>query len=294
MDIKRWDDARAFSDRAEAFLVAHEAHHNLLLGIVAGLVEDPRRYGTTPYLATVEVAGRVVGAAVMTPPHNLILSRQTAPGTLDLVAADLRQTHPDLPGVQAPDGLAAAFATIWRRSSGRASHREMAMRIFQLDKVVPVVGVPGTMRRATEADRDLLLAWVAAFLAEAFAPGHAGDAEGMVDARLRSRGGGMVLWEDGGPRSLAGYGGPTPNGIRIGPVYTPPEHRERGYAGACVAALSQRLLDEGRRSCFLFTDLANPTSNRIYQRVGYRPVCDVDVVRFESVPDDHSGGPDRA
>lgn len=281
MEIKRWDDARAFSDRAEAFLVAHEAHHNLMLGIVAVLVEDPTRWGTAPYLATVETAGRVVGAAAMTPPHNLILSRQAAPGTLDLIAADLRQTHPDLPGVQAPDGLAEAFATVWRRTRGTVSHRDLALRIFQLDTVAPVVGVPGAMRRATEADRDVLLDWTNAFIAEAFPAVHAGDAEQMVNSRLRSRTGGMVLWEDGGPRSLAGYGGPTPTGIRIGPVYTPPEHRGRGYASACVAALSQRLLDDGRRRCFLFTDLANPTSNTVYQRLGYRPVTDVDQWAFE-------------
>jgi predicted GNAT family acetyltransferase len=76
-------------------------------------------------------------------------------------------------------------------------------------------------------------------------------------------------------RSLAGYTTPTPRGIRVGPVYTPPEHRNRGHAGACVAALSQLLLDRGHRFCCLYTDLTNPTPNRIYQRIGYPPVCDV-------------------
>jgi len=80
--------------------------------------------------------------------------------------------------------------------------------------------------------------------------------------------------------SIAGYGGPTPNGIRIGPVYTPPDLRGRGYASALTARLTQTLLDGGRRFCFLFTDLANPTSNSVYQRIGYRPVTDVDLWRF--------------
>jgi uncharacterized protein len=90
------------------------------------------------------------------------------------------------------------------------------------------------------------------------------------------------LWWDGGPASMAGAGAPTPNGIRIGPVYTPPEHRRRGYASALTAALTRYLLDGGRRFCFLYTDLANPTSNAIYQQVGYTHVCDVEQHRFTS------------
>ena len=82
--------------------------------------------------------------------------------------------------------------------------------------------------------------------------------------------------DEGAPVSFSGYGGLTPNGIRIGPVYTPPELRRRGYASALVAELTKRLLDGGRKFCFLFTDLANPTSNSIYQRVGYEPVSDAD------------------
>ena len=91
----------------------------------------------------------------------------------------------------------------------------------------------------------------------------------------------MFIWEDGGqPVCIAGFSGPTPHGIRIVSVYTPPELRGRGYASACTAALSQHLLDQGREFCFLFTDLSNPTSNHIYQEIGYRPVGDVDEYAF--------------
>jgi predicted GNAT family acetyltransferase len=91
----------------------------------------------------------------------------------------------------------------------------------------------------------------------------------------------LVLWEvEGTPVSMAGYSGSTPNGIRVAPVYTPPENRGKGFAGACVAALSQKLLDDGRKFCFLYTDLANPTSNHIYQTIGYEPVADATVYSF--------------
>jgi uncharacterized protein len=84
-----------------------------------------------------------------------------------------------------------------------------------------------------------------------------------------------VLWEhDGAAVAMAGFQGKTPSGVRISWVYTPPQLRGRGYASALVAALSQQLLASGNRWCFLYTDLANPTSNGIYQRLGYQPVCD--------------------
>ena len=90
-----------------------------------------------------------------------------------------------------------------------------------------------------------------------------------------------MIWEvDNTPVSMAGYAGPTPNGIRIGAVYTPPELRNNGYASAVTAGLSQYLLDSGKDFCFLFTDLLNPTSNKIYQQIGYQPVCDVDRYLF--------------
>jgi predicted GNAT family acetyltransferase len=108
------------------------------------------------------------------------------------------------------------------------------------------------------------------------------EARAVVEHRLvAGAGGGFELWEDGGDVvSLSGWGGPTPNGIRIGPVYTPPELRGRGYATALVAELSQSLLDGGRRFCFLYTDLSNPTSNAIYERIGYVKVAESAMVEF--------------
>ena len=84
---------------------------------------------------------------------------------------------------------------------------------------------------------------------------------------------------------MAGWTGRTPDGVRIGAVYTPPEYRGRGHATACVAALSQRMLDTGLAFCFLYTDLSNPTSNSIYQRIGYHLVRDVVDYNFDDASD---------
>jgi uncharacterized protein len=115
---------------------------------------------------------------------------------------------------------------------------------------------------------------------EAFGEADAVSIVADADRWLARRGRSLHLWEDGDVVSLAGTGGRTPNGIRIGPVYTPPDARRRGYASALVAAVSQAELDAGRRFCFLFTDLHNPTSNHIYQAIGYTPVRDVEAYAF--------------
>ena len=137
-------------------------------------------------------------------------------------------------------------------------------------------------RVATAADRELALRWWIAFGDEVLHEGGPGRdrAEATLDHRLSSPSAGILLWENAGePVSIAGWGGPTPNGIRIGPVYTPAECRGRGYGSAVTAAVTQDILDDGAIPV-LFTDLANPTSNKIYQLLGYYPVADRMQVTF--------------
>ena len=280
MELRRLQRAAEFYQRAEGFLLQHEAHHNLVLGICAGLLQQPERVEQPPYLALVEEGGTVVAAAVMTPPHNLVLSLTPVPDALALIAGDVHREYPTLPGVLGPSEASRTFAGLWERVSGQPNRPGTAQRIYQLEAVIPPRPVPGELRRATPADRPLLIEWVTAFRREAHGVSPAPPPDRTVDARLDSPTSAYYVWHDGQPVSLAGYTGPTPNGIRIGPVYTPPEQRGKGYASACVAALSQLLLDGGRRYCFLFTDLSNPTANQIYQAIGYRPVCDVDEYQF--------------
>jgi predicted GNAT family acetyltransferase len=182
--------------------------------------------------------------------------------------------------VTAPVESAQAFAERWCAKHDVTPERLIAERTYRLERVVPPTNVPGHVRVATLADRGLLVAWVEAFIGEALAPGTPEAAASLVDRSFRAGTRTWYLWEDGQPVSVAAAGGPTPNGIRIGPVYTPSVLRGHGYASAVTAAASQAQLDQGRRFVFLFTDLANPTSNRIYQRIGYEPVIDVDQLRF--------------
>ena len=276
MEVEALDDADAFLDAAGPLLLADEARHNLVLGIAA----SARAYADRRFWL-VRDAGRPVAAALRTPPFNLVLARPADDAALDALVGALAEE--ELPGVTAARPEADAFAARWCERHGTTPRVTMAQGIYQLEHVAPVPRPPGAPRPATAADRELVLRWWLAFADEAAhegAPMRA-QADRQVDHRLESPTAGFLLWEDGDEIvSLAGWGGPTPSGIRVGPVYTPPELRGRGLATALVAELSQRLLDGGHRLCFLYTDLANPTANAIYERIGYARVCESAEIAF--------------
>lgn len=271
MQLHRFDDIKEFCDRTGAYLLQYEAEHNLLLGLSHTLLHHPARYPNLPYLAIVEIKGQIVAVAIRTPPHKLVLSKTVEPAALELIANDLYNQQETLSGVSGLVAEAQSFVKAWQTLAGQSHQLTMQMRIHQLTEVQPVATAKGFLRLATQDDRPMLLEWFQDFVDEAI-PSFEEDAERLVEGSLNRQS--IYLWEDGVPVSFA-YGSKSlPSAARIGPVYTPPEYRRKGYATACVAALSQRLLERGCHSCFLFTDLANPTSNYIYQTIGYRPVCD--------------------
>ena len=284
MEVARFDDAADFLAEAEPLLLADEARHNLILGIAGTIRDSPDHYPTCG-LWLVRDEGKVAAAALRTPPYNLILA---APRSGDALAVLARGIAADLPGVVGAEPEAVGFADLWSQQTGRRARTNMRRGIYALEQVQLPSAVPGSARVATADDRELALRWWIDFGEEVLHEGGPGRdrAEATLDHRLSSPSAGILLWEDGGePVSFAAWGGPTPNGIRIGPVYTPPELRGRGYATALSAELSHRLLDGrlfegGRRFCFLYTDLANPTSNAIYERIGYQRVAESAEIVF--------------
>jgi GNAT superfamily N-acetyltransferase len=272
--------------QAGDFLVAREAEHNLILGILLGLRSAATIAGEQPYLAIGMADDVVVAVAVRTPPWNIVLSEvdeaAILPAIVRDVAVDLAARGPDatIRGVLGPATEAATFAGLWAAASGDQPRLAFTERIFRLEQVRQPRPAPGTWRPATGADRDLLVAWLTAFNDEALEGGEPVDMAVMADRMLAGGPRQAYFWEHDGPASFAAVGSPTPHGARVGPVYTPPERRGRGYASNLVAAISQAQLDAGRRWLFLFTDLANPTSNHVYQAIGYEPVRDVADWRF--------------
>ena len=271
MRVVKVEHAAEFLERAAA-LLADEARHNLILGIAGTLRDDPGLYAEQE-LWLVEDGDAVAGAALRTPPYNLVLGG----GGDSALAALARELGGEIPGavgaVPEIDGFVAACA----RFHGVAPEPRVRQGIYSLEAVVPPRPPPGEPRAATWADRGLLVRWWGAFGVEALGALEQDDEQNgrNIDHKLTTPGNGIALWEDGGaPVSAVGFGSPTPTGVRIGPVYTPPEHRGRGYASALTAHVSAERLAAGRSFCFLYTDLANPTSNKIYVAIGYRRVCD--------------------
>ncbi len=287
MKLYRFDDPEIFRDMVQDYLIQNEAENNLPLGILNSVISGEYR-DQDPYLAFVEENGMPVIAILCTPPFPALFSYQNPPPAdkiLKLVLRDLMDFFGEgFAGVSGNKRLAIRMKELWENLTGKKAELHMAMRIYKLEKVVPVPEVGGIIRPAQEGDRKLILDWYAGFHREAVREIPDPDqVEKQVDmylgADLKVRG--LMIWEkDGVPVSMVGYAGPTPNGIRIGAVYTPPDLRKNGYASAVTAGLSQHLLNIGYKFCFLFTDLLNPTSNHIYQQLGYVPVCDVDRYDF--------------
>jgi predicted GNAT family acetyltransferase len=283
MRVEKVPDLARFQAEAGPFLATDEARHNLLFGILSTLRDHPEVYSSSS-LWVVKDGGAVVGVALRTPPYNLVLARPRDRAATEALVDHLVSGGDEIPGVVAAEPEVGVFVDAWRARTGANAATMLRQGVYRLTSVAPLPSTSGVARVADQRDRPLVEAWVEEFLREALPHQPVGpERRRTVDARMTAtEDGGFWLLEDAGEVvSLAGYGGRTPNGIRIGPVFTPTAVRGRGYATELVSEMSAHLLARGRRFCFLFTDLANPTSNAIYRRIGYEHVCDAADVRFE-------------
>jgi predicted GNAT family acetyltransferase len=277
MQVHRYPNPALFLTRAEPWLMRAEAEHNLMLGLY-GSTGSPRPVvGDQCYLATVEDAGEVLACAVRTPPHKAIIT-DAEPEALECLVDDLATKYETLPAVIGPEPAVSRFAHLWSNRTGIPARAGMRQRLLEARQVHRRDSRPaGVLRVAEEADLPIIARWAAAFYREVRL---ADSADPEQAARNHVGQGSVFVWDNGRPVSMAAWAGRTKHGVRIRFVYTPPEHRRGGYASECVAELTQRLLDEGRTFCCLYTDLANATSNRIYQAIGYRRVCEMSDFHF--------------
>lgn len=264
--VVRWDDPHAFVHEALPFLLQDEPANCLMIAILS----KPEGFQRA-YLATILEDDSLRGVSVETP-LKLLLSRMYQDAA-HVLAAHAFKTIPHLNEVLGPRPEVDAFAIAWSSLNGRPIRPRRTERIYQLDSVKPLPDVPGTMRPINEEDREVVVPWIQAMNAEI---GDTIDPTMAEELFVRHQEGHtLFLWEHNGPVSMAADAARSPNTCRVSLVYTPLAHRRRGYASALVASLSQQVLTAGTRLCVLYTDLANPTTNHIYQEIGYRPVCDV-------------------
>jgi hypothetical protein len=271
--LTRHATATAFLDAVRPTLGTREAEHHLVLGVAEGHAVHP-----TPdipfFAATVEDDDGLAVAAWMVGRRPLLLAsdRVTIASAMAVLLDALDEAGHAPRRVIGAAGQAEEFTDRWSDRTGTPARLAMRQRVYRLGTVDPVTPVPGHLRVATTADLDLVAEWIAAFEHEALGPQFASPARAVAEQRIAS--GEVYLWCDPDPRSMAGSARPTTRGIAVNAVYTPNRWRRHGYATASVAELSARLLRRGYEFCVLYTDLANPTSNAIYARIGYRPVRD--------------------
>ena len=280
MEVRRVEGVAEYIDLVTPLLDRAPARHNLIRGLLDVLRRRPDTYPGFDLWA-VHDDDALVEAAMQTPPYNLALAQPLEEAALAPLAAGIVDAGVRLPGVVGGVSEAEAFAKAWTAIVGGGTEIVTEQGIYELTVVLDRGDAEGEPRVATRADVDLIAGWNDAFMAEAV-PAFNGDLESRA-RRVRSsiEEGGYWLWDvNGRPVAMTGTSPAPPDGIRVGPVYTLPEARGHGYATALVAHLSGVALERGRRACYLHTDLANATSNAMYQRIGYQRMCDAVDLRF--------------
>ncbi|MDN0194058.1 GNAT family N-acetyltransferase [Streptomyces sp. S.PNR 29] len=278
-------DIDDFLARAGRFLRAEPALRTVQLTVTENLrTRGPQVYGDDPpEFGVLEREGAVRASFFRTPPYWLNLTTLTAEEA-DALAARLAALGRSLPGVSADRDTAAAFAAAWQRRTGATATVRQRQRLYRLGTLtVPRPVPPGRPRTAGDGDREQLVRWYEEFT-KAVGDVAVRDGSDWADARIARRD--LTFWEtpDGTPVAMAGLSPRVAGQVRVVAVYTPPHLRGRGYAGAAVAEVSRAALAAGVDDVLLFTDLANPTSNGLYQRIGYRPLADFDVYGFAADP----------
>jgi predicted GNAT family acetyltransferase len=277
VSAERFASPGAFLRVAGPFLHRAEVENALILGVAQDLSEKPPSASADAYFGCAREGDRILMCAFRSLPDKVGITRAEDPAAIPVMAESVRDACPAVRQVVGPEPTIGPFARALAEISGRSTRVSRNLRIHVLHGVRPIPShAAGFLRLAREPDRDLITRWVGEFLLEV---NETGDAADIVRRRIPEEK--VYIWEDRAPVSMAASSGKTPNGVRVNFVYTPPDRRGRGYATACVAALSQVLLNVGNKYCCLDTDLANPTSNKIYRDIGYEPVCDVAAYEFE-------------
>lgn len=272
------EDVEVYAERVWPLLAAHPAQNTVALTVIEG-VRAGYRWSDEGMVFGWYDDGQVSGAVILTPPFELLLT-VVPDASVDELVTELRVREVAVPGVHGEVGLVERFATTWIRGTSCQATTAMKMRLYRLGTLhPPTPPPPGHARRALADDVDLAVRWFRAFHDDT--GGHSVSDESVVRHKIDN--GLLWVWEDhtGAVVSLAGRQLTAAGVARVGPVYTPAQHRRRGYGTAVTAACTNDALDCGAQQVVLHTDLSNSTSNTIYQRIGYRPISDRATVRFQ-------------
>ncbi|MFT5763142.1 MAG: putative GNAT family acetyltransferase, partial [Saprospiraceae bacterium] len=278
MRVKKYHSINDFFEENLSFLEQQEAANNLLIGIPLSMLGEKEKE-SPPNLFAVLKNQKVVFSCVQTSPKNFMIYGESSVDAevFDALIPVLYKNNIKAEGVIGPKNLALAFAKAWKKETGQDWTINFQQLVYQLDEVKELKSSKGSLRKATIEDLPLMGQWFIDFSKEAM--NQVDDAATKIIAKEKIESETLYLWEDKAPVSMAAVARPTKNGITVNYVYTPPGHRGKGYASNCVSVMSKLMLKR-YKFCCLFTDMANPTSNRIYQQIGYYPIAEFRVLGF--------------
>ena len=285
MEARFYEDIDDFFNIAYPFLLAREAENNLLLSILSSLKEKIHSYEKDmPLLFILTDHDDVKLIALRTPPHDIIISYIDDLNYIEVLVEELFKLNEKLPGVLSFKEAADKFAELWCEQNSLKPNLLRKERIYKLEEVSKdTIGIK-KFSVASKTHQTIVLKWAREMLKEALVDATEEDIEQTINQLKKefdeNKSKMFLLFDNNEPVSMVRKAGKTPNGNFVNLVYTPPSLRRKGYATECVANLSKQLLEEGNKYCFLFTDLSNPTSNSIYQKIGYRPVIDENHYKF--------------
>lgn len=279
MRIIQYQSGEDFMADNLALLQREEAANNLIIGLAFGIQAGKYPVESSLLLAVIESEESIL-CALQTPDRNLTFygDEKAIPTAVSWLSNFCKEKNHTIPGLVAPRTLTIAFAEQWQQQNGTPWKVHMAQRVFQLDEVTEFSKAPGHLRKATVKDKPTIARWLIQFHQEAMGEDIRGEemerAQKMLDADR------LYLWENDEVVSMAASTRSTTNGISINAVFTPEEFRKKGYASSCVANLCRTLLNQGHAFCSLFTDAENPTSNKIYQDIGFKEVAKFQSIEF--------------
>lgn len=288
MKYKRFNDAKEFYNVTFSILLKHEAQNSLPLGNVVlgnngGELSGWRNTNNWYMSIVCDNIGSILLVAIMTPPFNMTLyetDNLSNDSALDCLCKNIYEENIAVPGVTSENKLAERFAKAYTKLTDMTYNVHKNMRIYTLDKVNENIPLTGIMRTAEKKDLCFLPYWHNSFHTDCdLGAQNLEDSFSNVSRAINHKSL-FVLEDNGMPVSMASTLREIVTGRCIGMVYTPHYFRKNGYASSCVAQVSQIVLDMGYKYVSLFTDLLNPTSNSIYQKIGYKPICDYNQIAF--------------
>jgi len=283
LEIKFHDKIKEYFEIVFEFLVNREAENILLFSILNAIKINPSRYGEDkPILITVTDNEEIKLVALRTPPYNLVISYTDTLDSITSLTKELIKKKIELPGVLGFKAGVERFAKLWCNRKNLHLSLIRNERVYKLQKVAKETLGNKKFVVGDKSNLKIILKWAEEFMLEALPEldeAHIKRTQKVIIEEIK-KDKIFLLIDEGEVVSMARKAGKTPNGNLVNLVYTPSHLRKRGYATECVAKLSLKILEEGNSFCFLFTDLMNPTSNSIYQKIGYRPVIDVDAYKF--------------